>query len=161
MHLESLQPQMLPGGTGTAARSGTSQHSPETSTHTKIQTLLPPSQAPQTQLDKTSLTIHHKFQSTFPRVPLSHCSCSAQRNCELWELREEQLETLLLSLEVTSHQEGRVLSKHRDDLGLPCDLYCSRAAGTAAVITRRKFSPVFSGVAFPSTAFSSAQGSKS
>lgn len=38
-----------------------------------------------------------------------------------------------------------MFSKHGDDLGLPCDLYCSRAAGTAAVITRRKFSPVFQG----------------
>lgn len=68
------------------------------------------------------------------------------------ELLEKQLgasskhtETLFLLLEVTSHQEGRVFSKHRDDLGLPCDLYCSRAAGTAAVITRRKSSPVFQG----------------
>lgn len=36
-----------------------------------------------------------------------------------------------------------MLSEHRDDLGLPCDLYCSTTAGTAAVITRREFSPVF------------------
>lgn len=46
-----------------------------------------------------------------------------------------------------------MLSKHRDDLGVPCDLYCSRAAGTAAVITRRKFSPVFQGWFFPPQPF--------
>lgn len=84
-----------------------------------------------------------KHLSSSAPLPASHCSCSARRNRGLWELLEEQLETLLLLLEVTSHQEGRVLSKHRDDLGLPCDLHCSRAAGTAAVITRRKIPPVF------------------
>lgn len=36
-----------------------------------------------------------------------------------------------------------MFSKHRDDLGLPCDLYCSRAAGTAAVIDRKKFPLMF------------------
>lgn len=46
------------------------------------------------------------------------------------------------SLEGTSRQEGTVLSVQRD-LTLPCDPYCSRAAGTAARTARRKFPPVF------------------
>lgn len=51
-----------------------------------------------------------------------------------------------------------MFSKHRDDLGLPCDLYCSRAAGTAAVIARKKIPSDVLELEFTSTAFYSVQG---